>query len=408
LAYRGANLDGAAWLTALLIALTYFALAVGLRAVGVNALLAFFAALFAYFAGFIHHLPRPHLFTLLFFTIELFLLEIFRRRGDWRVLLPLPFLMLVWANLHGGFVFGLLLAGLYGAGARLEKNWRAARTFFLVLLTLALAAAINPMGATTLIHGFGYVESKLLVDLTVEYQSPNFHNAATFPFALLLALSLLLGARNRWNAPWAHTLLLILWTLLALYSARNIPLYAQVAMLALVPAMQLWLLERAPRFKPTFQNLDAVAPIASGWVVGVLGIVLLVWLQANGARFDGRGAGNTFRANHFPVAAVDALKKNLPQGEMFNEFTWGGYLLYRMYPQKRVFIDGQTDFYGEALTREYLQILNAEPGWQDTLNKYDVQWVIVPPSRPLVNELTRSGEWRELLRDETAVVIVKK
>lgn len=406
--YRGAGLNGVAWLTALLIALTYFVLAVGLRALGVNALVALVAALFAYFAGYIHQLARPHLFTLLFFTVEIFLLEIFRRRGDWRVLLPLPFMMIVWANLHGGFVFGLLLAGLFGAGALLEKNWRAAKMFFGLLLVLILAAAVNPLGIQTLLHGFGYVESRLLVDLTVEYASPDFHNAAAYPFALLLALSLLLGARNRLNAPWAHTLALILWTLLALYSARNIPLYAQVAIVALVPASQIWLLERAPRLQTSFQNLDAVAPMASGWAVGIFGVAALLWLQANGVAFDARGAGNAFRANHFPVAAADALEKNLPPGELFNEFTWGGYLLYRLYPHKRVFIDGQTDFYGEALTREYLQILNAEPGWQETLRKYNVQWVIVPPSRPLAKELARSGDWREWFRDETAVVWVRK
>ncbi len=407
-AHRAAGLNGVAWLTALLIALTYFVLAVGLRALGVNALFAFGAALFAYFAGFIHHLPRPHLFSLLFFTIEIFLLEIFRRRGDWRILLPLPFLMAFWANLHGAFVFGLMLVALFGAGALLEKNWRAAKIYFGLLLVLVAASAVNPLGMQTLVHGFGYVESRLLVDLTVEYRSPDFHNAAAYPFALLIALSLLLGARKRLDAAWAHALLLILWTLLALYSARNIPIYTQVAMLALVPAAQLWLYARMPRAKATMQNMDAVAPTASGWVWGALGAAVLIWLQMNGAVWDNRGTGNTFRTNHFPVAAADALEKNLPQGEMFNEFTWGGYLLYRLFPQKRVFIDGQTDFYGEALTREYLQILNAEPGWQDVLARYQVQWVIVPASRALAQELAKSDEWREFFRDDRAVVYIRK
>lgn len=407
-AHRSAGLNGVAWLTALLIALTYFVLAVGLRALGVNALIAFFVALFAYFAGFIHQLPRPHMFSLLFFTLELVLLEIFRRRGDWRILLPLPILMILWANLHGAFVFGLILAAVFGIGALLEKRWRVARIYFALLLALTLASFVNPSGAQTLRHGFGYVESRLLVDLTVEYQSPNFHNAATYPFALLMAWPLLLGARARWNAPWAHTLLVILWTLLALYSARNIPLYAQVTLLALTLPSQLWLWARAPALEAPLRNLDALAPRASGWALGVGGAALLIWLQANGAVFDLRGEGNTFRAEHFPVAAVNALEKDLPPGEMFNEFTWGGYLLYRLFPLKRVFIDGQTDFYGEALTREYLRILNAEAGWQDTLNQYDVQWVIVPPSRPLARELARTGEWREFFRDATAAIFVKE
>ena len=69
-----------------------------------------------------------------------------------------------------------------------------------------------------------------------------------------------------------------------------------------------------------------------------------------------------------------------------------------------MFIDAQTDFYGEALTRQFLQIADAEPGWEAALAAYDVAWIILPPTRPLAAWLEQSAEWQELYRDDTAVI----
>jgi hypothetical protein len=106
-----------------------------------------------------------------------------------------------------------------------------------------------------------------------------------------------------------------------------------------------------------------------------------------------------------PVQAVDWLAANPQRGNMFNEFTWGGYILYRMWPDERVFIDGQTDFYGEALSREYLDVVSANAGWQAILERYRVEWMLISVQDPLAVKL--SGEqagWSVLYSDETSVV----
>jgi hypothetical protein len=69
-----------------------------------------------------------------------------------------------------------------------------------------------------------------------------------------------------------------------------------------------------------------------------------------------------------------------------------------------VFIDGQTDFYGEALTREYERVIQAEPGWEEILTKYSVGWLLIPPGERLERELNAVGGWREVYRDESAVI----
>jgi hypothetical protein len=92
---------------------------------------------------------------------------------------------------------------------------------------------------------------------------------------------------------------------------------------------------------------------------------------------------------------------------MFNYFTWGGYLLYRLWPQDTVFIDGQTDFYGESLTREYEQVMYVNQGWETVLEKYNVDWVIVPSDTPLVNSLQDELDWIPIYHDDTASILRK-
>lgn len=90
---------------------------------------------------------------------------------------------------------------------------------------------------------------------------------------------------------------------------------------------------------------------------------------------------------------------------MFNNFIWGGYLLYRLWPEQTVFIDGQTDFYGEALTREYTQVMTLAAGWESVLEKYDVSWVIVQSDKPLVKALQEETRWTVVYQDTTATIL---
>ena len=121
----------------------------------------------------------------------------------------------------------------------------------------------------------------------------------------------------------------------------------------------------------------------------------------------GLNTANTFDPNKFPVRAVDWLEANPQEGEMFNNFIWGGYILYRMFPQELVFIDGQTDFYGEVLTREYTQVTSLDEGWQDILKKYDVSWVIIQSDKPLIPALQSELNWEVVYQDDTAAILHK-
>jgi hypothetical protein len=80
-------------------------------------------------------------------------------------------------------------------------------------------------------------------------------------------------------------------------------------------------------------------------------------------------------------------------------------MLYRLWPNKLVFIDGQTDFYGEELTRQYEKVITLGKGWEEVLQVYAVDWVIMPADSRLVSQLKMIKDWEILYQDDVAVVM---
>ena len=257
-------------------------------------------------------------------------------------------------------------------------------------------------------NSFGYLQEDFLVDLTNEYRSPNFHTYSTWPFAALLLGSVAFGWLTGRRLGWTALILLVAWTAFALYSARNIPLYGLVAVILLVPEVDAWLGEVWPAFGRFLTRTNEAAKGTWGWMWALMLVVLVAGLQSSGVKLDVFQVGNTISPDRFPVAALDAVEDNLPPGNMFNEFHWGGYLLYRLWPEKEVFIDAQSDFYGEALTREFLHIMNAESGWEKKLDDYDIDWIIIPPATPLAAWLPQTPGWEQIYGDDTAVIWVRE
>jgi hypothetical protein len=188
--------------------------------------------------------------------------------------------------------------------------------------------------------------------------------------------------------------------------ARNIPLYAIITApylgVLLQPA-----LGGFGRLQKINEALTSVEINLKGFVFPALAIILVTFSFMSGVRFDPAQRGNVHDASRFPVEAVDWLEENPQKGNMFNEFIWGGYLLYRLWPDQTIYMDGTTDFYGEAFTREYARVVSLQDGWQDILVKYNVSWAILPSDRPLIAELKDVLGWQIIYTDSTATIIRK-
>jgi hypothetical protein len=323
--------------------------------------------------------------------------------------------MLLWANLHGAFIAGFVIGGAYV----LDYAWRRwltrdassippglGRALALAAITSALATLLNPSGVDLWVTSVGYVTNRYLVGHTAEYLPPNFQQASAWPFLLMIALSLFLLATTRAQLSIVSAVLLAGWTALGLYSVRNVPLYTLIAAPILAEASAPGL-RSAPAWQRREDRLAGVERALRGHAWPVVTIALVAVLLANGTPLDFARRGNRFDPAVFPVQAVDWLAASPLTGRMFNYFTWGGYLLYRLWPEQRVFIDGQTDFYGEAFTRQYEQVITLADGWQDVLRQYQVDWTLMPDGSDLASALQADPDWQVAYRDETAIILVR-
>ena len=107
-----------------------------------------------------------------------------------------------------------------------------------------------------------------------------------------------------------------------------------------------------------------------------------------------------------PVDAVSVLHSQRPPGALFNSYNWGGYLIFTLWPDYFVFVDGRTDLYDDDLLRQYLAIYTASDGWQERLARYDVRVVLVEADSVLARFLRREPGWREVFRDQVAALLI--
>jgi len=113
-----------------------------------------------------------------------------------------------------------------------------------------------------------------------------------------------------------------------------------------------------------------------------------------------------YEAQTFPKAATAWIRENQPPGSLFNEYNWGGYLLWAL-PEHRVFVDGRTDLYDDAVLREYLDIASGAGGCLDRLDAHAVNLVLVEARSGLARVLEASPAWERGFADDQAVVFVR-
>jgi hypothetical protein len=407
---RAMGLDGAVLISGIVIASAFVFVYRQSIERGVHRMAAFLITTWAVLASFLHWQVRPHIFTFLFVAVWISILEQAVNNKKVQVWV-LPLIMLVWANSHGGFFLGFVILGAYFAGW-VREYWRgqANKETGIYLATAGISSFaisfINPAGWHLWITSAGLIGKKFIIDSTSEYLSPNFHTTSTWPFLVMLVAGIFLIGTSR-NKLRSHELFMLAgWTALSLYMARNIPLYAIVT----APYLGFLLQPTLSQSKALNRINDAVRNVEVGLhlrgiVYPILATLLVGFAFTSDIRFDLAQKGNQHDAAKFPVAAADWIKENPQDGNMFNEFVWGGYLLYRLWPEQTVYIDGTTDFFGEAFTREYARVVTLQSGWQATIKKYDVSWAILPSDRPLIQALENELGWQIIYQDNTATII---
>jgi hypothetical protein len=424
LLFRSGGLAAVVLASTLVICLTSVALFRLIRRKCDNGLVAIAVTLLATGGCAIHWLARPHLFTILFFVLALHITDR-AHHGNTRLLAWLIPLTLVWTNLHGGFfVIFLVLACYIGSillNALIERDPTQRRGYLSRttpwLLTFAACLAttlINPYGWQLHRHVVAYIADPYLLQHISEFQGMNFHSPASIYFEPLMIGTLVASFWAIRQRRFAEVLLALGWMHLALIVQRNVPLFS-IACAPLV-AEALVALIRSARSAPLAEQIgkaaawfqDASASVEETdriprvYLVSAFGFMLLGVLLFAPRPLNNRFV-STFDPKVFPEAALPVLTQ--PQTHrIWAQDQWGDYLIYRLYPATRVFVDGRSDFYGDKFGEEYLRVLDVQVGWDKSLDRYGIDTVVVSPTLALSSTLKVSRDWKVVYDDHIAVV----
>ena len=348
---------------------------------------------------------RPQMFTFALASLLLWLLV----RGQERpwLLVSIPPMFLLWLNLHAGFALGPALMLAYGLGLLVEVGlgdtpWQEARPVLarLVLLVLACMALVpfNPRGVQLYRYPFDTLRSTGMRSFIVEWFSPDFHVLRFIPFLIVLLLLLAVLARKR-ARPQARTLVpLVLTTLLALDAVRHISIFVLLA----IPVIAVGLAAISwPVRRPTFSPTTPLRP-----TFNCLAVILMAGLALARWGVLARDQAAT-EAQQFPEKAVEALRSLDLGGKVFAYYDWGGYTIYKLYPEYRVFVDGRADLYGDDLLQQFQTAVQLRTGWREVLDRWSVRAVLLPHSCALVQALVLDPNWHLEYGDSQALLLVR-
>jgi hypothetical protein len=153
--------------------------------------------------------------------------------------------------------------------------------------------------------------------------------------------------------------------------------------------------------------MTAVEVGLRGHVWPIIAIVVTLLMAVNGGRVGSKQWMDAhFSPERMPVEGVNYLEKNHVAGPVLSPDFWGGYLIYRLFPNTRVVVDDRHDLYGEQFFRSYLRMMHVEPGWEEFLETYKTSCVLLPRDAPLATMLARTPGWKTSYMDKVSIVFV--
>jgi hypothetical protein len=366
---------------------------------------------------------RPQVFSVLFASIFLSLLGDFQsdcqsRDGKHSIWLLVP-LMVLWVNMHAGFAVGIVLVllviigtaleGVVSAGSPLRAIWPRVRLLGLVLIACVAAVLLNPSGARMYSYPFETLTSQAMMKYIHEWRSPDFHALMFQPLALLIMATLGALALSRKRIRLSQLLMLLATGWAALRSGRNVPFFVLVATPLLAEHAWDWLTsQRWGQWLTTPERRKAGAGATLKIMLNVLLIIaapltLAVWRLQHSV-----GSQSTVEAEQFPAKAVEFMRAHQPPQPVFNEYGWGGYLIWKLYPDYPVYIDGRADVYGDAFIEEFMATHDGETIWKESLSKHGVRTVMIKPDAALASLLRQDQGWQKIFEDSQAVIFVRQ
>ncbi len=340
--------------------------------------------------------PRTLLVGWICLVAELFLLMQFKRGQDWMWLLPLLFVL--WANLHGSWLIGMVLFGVFFGSGLVEGSWgriQATRwtpkqcVKLIIVGVLSVAGLfLNPYTYHLVLYPFNFAfRQRLNVNHVDEWMSLDFHGVrGKIVFGMLaVTLILALARKRRWSLDQLAFLII------GFYAAMTYSRFLFLAAILVTPILA----EEMDFFPPYRREID------KPWLNAILILVILagcVW------RFPSSDYLLRDTVRNYPVKALPYLRQFRPRGRVFNDCLWGGYLIWNA-RNVSVFIDSRIDIYEyNGVFSDYLDAIGIK-STLGILDKYHIRYLLFPQTSPVAYLLLHNSGWKTNYQDGTTVLL---
>jgi hypothetical protein len=339
--------------------------------------------------------PRPWLFTILFFVLEIDILMHVRKTGRVRELAWLPVIFALWSNIHIQFIDGLLVLGLAAVEAVVthrgigEKTRLHAMAAWTALGASMLATLVNPFGWHIYRVAYDLASQPGVMNKISELQAIPFRDTTDFSVLFLtLAATAALAWRKRFQV--FEIGLLTFGAVLSFRSQRDVWVVGIAAATILASCIQ----GRAenPLPLPRFATKLAI------FVAALAMLAAFPVMHVNNSKLAAQVAST------LPVDAVHAIQAHGYAGPLYNDFTWGGYLIWAL--RMPVSLDGRAAFYGDQVIDRSVATWNAQPDWASDPELASAGVVLGPVKSPLIQVLRLDPKFRLVFEDRVAAVFV--
>jgi hypothetical protein len=344
--------------------------------------------------------PRPALFTVLFFVLQLDYLLRVRLDHDITPRWWLPALYVLWANLHIQFIYGLFTLGVFAVEPWIqqllrqpvsEDDWRVSRFLWKLLAASFLATLVNPYFFGIYVVVWQYATQTKAFDYIVELQALDFRRVKDYVELLLaMAVALALGYRRQFRP--LFLILLVSFTIAAFRAERDAWFLVTVALAILAIVGKQQRPEPAPHWFKT---------------LAILGTALVVAAAALFSDAYDENRLRTQRDQIFPAQACEFLQAQHLSGPLFSTLDWGGYLIWKL-PQMQVAIDGRTNLYGDDLLSSMADTWDGKPAWLSNEQLAEARVILAPKTYPLTFILSNVPKYKIVYEDDISIILQVK
>lgn len=359
--------------------------------------------------------PRPQIMSLVLFGLVSYLLYLYKWKKKNHLIWLVP-IFLIWGNLHGGYVLGVILLGVMIGGELLNKiipgktefhmDWPEIRKLVFWASSGMVAVLINPFGIGMWKIPFNTVGVKALQDLISEWASPDFHQLFQQPMLWMLFLIFIAIGISKKTIDGTDLLSLIVFSWFAFTARRNFGPFAMVS----APVISRHLHDIFENWKSEGKNKNKLSATAGNisdntrnWINLAIIVLLVVAASWKAVDVNKTSFVREKESEIFPSQAVDILLNENNPGKIFNEYNWGGYLIWHL-RDFQVFVDGRTDLYGDEILDDYLAVVKVQKGWNQILdiNKIDI---LLIKSGSNLEIFAKNKGWHTIYKDSIAVVL---